>query len=90
MPKFWRTIEFWTAILTPVLIVLWPLAVAALPFLSVLTAEQVTVVIAGGIVAIITALFGFTYFWHMRARTLAILAAANITARNSAPAQRGR
>jgi hypothetical protein len=84
MPPFWKTIEFWTAVLMPVLVVLWPLAIAALPFLSVLTAEQVTLVIAGGIVAIIVALTGLAHFRLTRARTLAILAAANIAAAHSA------
>ena len=72
MPPFYKTIEFWTAVLTPVLVVLWPLVVAALPFLSVLTADQVTVVIAGGIVAIIVALTGFAVMRHQRAARLGL------------------
>jgi hypothetical protein len=72
MPPFYKTIEFWTAFLTPVLVVLWPLVVAALPFLSVLTADQVTVVIAGGIVAIIVALTGFAVMRHQRAARLGL------------------
>jgi hypothetical protein len=72
MPPFYKTIEFWTAVLTPVLVVLWPMVVTALPFLSVLTADQVTVVIAGGIVAIIVALTGFAVMRHQRAARLGL------------------
>ena len=72
MPPFYKTIEFWTAVLTPVLVVLWPLVVAALPFLSVLTPDQVTVVIAGGIVALIVALTSFAYLRHQRAARLGL------------------
>ena len=72
MPPFYKTIEFWTAVLTPVLVVLWPMVVTALPFLSVLTADQVTVVIAGGIVAIIVSLTGFAVMRHQRAARLGL------------------
>jgi len=72
MPPFYKTVEFWTAVLTPVLVVLWPMVVTALPFLSVLTPDQVTAVIAGGIVAIIVALTGFAVMRHQRAARLGL------------------
>ena len=67
-PNPFKTIEFWTSVLLPVAVVVWPLVVAQLPWLSVLTPEQITVVIAGGIVALIVSLTGFTYFRQQRAR----------------------
>jgi hypothetical protein len=72
MPPFYKTIEFWTAVLTPILVVLWPLAIAKLSWLSVLTAEQLTLVIAGGIVAIIVSLTGFAVMRHLRAARLGL------------------
>jgi len=72
MPPFWKTIEFWTSVLLPVSVVAWPVVVHALPFLSVLTPDQVTAVIAGGIVALIVALTGFAAMRHQRAARLGL------------------
>lgn len=70
MPPFYKTVEFWTAILMPLSVAVWPFVVAKLPFLSILTPEMVTALVAGGIVALIVSFTGFAVMRHLRAARL--------------------
>lgn len=65
---FYKRAEFWAAIIGPLALAVWPLVVAKLPWLSALTAEQVTALLVGGIVAIITGALGVTAGAHARMR----------------------
>lgn len=60
-PPFYKRLEFWTAVLTPIIAALWPAVIIKLPWLATLTTDQVTIILAGGLVALITGVGLFTY-----------------------------